>query len=502
MINNPDSLNSNQLELAIIGKKHNSDDDSAISKLNCHGISMKFSNYHKERQFRDLSIFKSSKFAVLKAAKEYENLVNKKELQEYDHIKKLLSIKKNKEKIKHLRLVTLLANHKALEDRMDQAAIFIQKFIRGFLIRKKYQVELREISMKLLLGKVGILENAVDKCLLYIGNIPNQAAILIQKNVRKIFAMRNFLKIKEDIKINREKLKIQRIIKVQSLVRRFLCKKQLQRIKEENKIREKLEKIRKKLLVLKLKDFWHRKKYVFETIRKKYAAISEESSLVASETVISTIFQKTIDLTKTASRVSSRNQSLIESSKNILLSREQIQISKPPKFPKQLALKYLKPTESFINRTSQDVEETKIIINHKVKTINGQNFQRNTHSRINYISQVQNDINKKKKRATSADYNRNSSILSRIKIASLASMNELTESFREPDRKTALVNPLLKKVENPPSSLPEEIVERLYVYSAPRAQSISFKDALPDVNSLLETYAKNLKIKAQTVDIL
>ena len=56
-------------------------------------------------------------------------------------------------------------------------------------------------------------------------------------------------------------------------------------------------------------------------------------------------------------------------------------------------------------------------------------------------------------------------------------------------------NPLIRKLEDLPNQLTEETVERLYIYNAPKNQSISFKDALPDINSLLETYSKNLKNK-------
>ena len=57
------------------------------------------------------------------------------------------------------------------------------------------------------------------------------------------------------------------------------------------------------------------------------------------------------------------------------------------------------------------------------------------------------------------------------------------------------LNTLLKKVEDVPNPIPEFSDEKVYVYYPPKTQCLSFKDALPDVNSLLETYAKNIKNK-------
>ena len=359
--------------------------------------------------------------------------------------------------------------------------------------------------MKLLLKKVGSLEVDVNRCLLYVGDIANQAALLIQKNIKKIFAVWKYREIKEETRRRRETIKLNKIIKVQSLVRRFLSKKYIQKIKDENIIKEKLDRIRKRLLVLKLKDFWHKKKYVFETIRRKYAEVSDSSSKPVSEAVFSTIFHSANDKTKTISEISSRKSSVneikkeitfskeiasfkeitsykgITSSKEITFSKENlmiIPIVKPPKAPKQITLNYLTPTENYKNRTTtNETEVTKSPTTYKIRSIGRQRFQRNTHSRMNYITQVQHETDKK--RAASADYKKHKQTISRTKMLTPISMNELIETFKEPEIvKNPPPNPLIRKLEDLPNQLTEETVERLYIYNAPKNQSISFKDAL------------------------
>lgn len=456
-----------------------------LSKMNWHGVSSKFSNHYKDRQYKDLGIFKSSKISVLKAAQEYENLLQKKHLQEYDHAQQMLLSKLKKEKAINKRLNALLAKSKILEDNMHIAAIIIQRNIKGYQVRRKYNDQISAFKIKRLTEKIESLEFSVDHCFKYIGNSVTKAAIIIQKNIRKVLAMRKFMKAKALNNELKERMKMKRIIKIQSHIRRFLATKYVKKVRENSKVKLVLENIRKRLLLLKLKEFWNRKKFVWKTIQKKYLE-KEENSSQNEESFDDQVSSNIISVSH------SKLQSKIQSKRPTVILREPINIEKvipKPSGPQKLSLKYLQPTKSFVNRVTHDVSEAKTTKVYKVRAIAGKGFQRNTHSRINYISETAN-ITNLRKRASSADYNRKKKLSGQMPDPNF--IQELLSSYKQTENP---LNTLLKKVEDVPSPIPEFSDEKVYVYYPPKTQCLSFKDALPDVNSLLETYAKNIKNK-------
>ena len=471
-------------------------DPSQISRMNWHGKSLKFSNHYIDRQSKDLGLFRSSKLNAIKAAQEYENFLQKKHLQEYDHDQKLLGIKKKKEKSKHLRLLTLLANNTSLENAMHEAAIFIQKHVRGFLVRNEYKEELMEIERRKLAGKIQVLENSVEKCIRYIGETGRTAATILQKNVRTFLAVRKFTKIKQLAYELREQTKLKGLILIQAHVRRFLARKIFRGLLIEAKLKFALEKIRKKLLVLRLKNFWHRKKFVWETIRKKYAEKTPESSFTESNHEIASLYQVSFELMRSNSKRGSRTESRFTSKRNTIVLKEQVVPSvaqaKPPKAPpQQLKLTYLQSTESYRNRTLNDTPDSKTTPVHRRRSISGQRFQQNTNSRLIYIKEVQNESNRSN-RAVSADYRKRNINVS-VNAVSQHEINELISVYREVPGKSPLPNLLLKKLDEAPKLVTEDAIEKVYVYNAPKPQSLSFRDALPDVSTLLETYARNIR---------
>lgn len=505
ILSNPDSTKPSDLVISIENERE------ILSQMNWHGVSLGFSNHYKDRQYKDLSIFKSSKLAAIKAAEKYQNLAQKKIFQEYDHCQQVLALKKKREKAKHLRLITLLANNKALENKMVQAAVVIQRHARGYLIRNRYKDQLKAIQMKKLSVKVESLENAIEYCFNHIGNSPNKAALTLQKNVKKFLAVRKFMKIKNAAVENQYKKKVQSAILIQSHIRKFLDIKKVEKIKKEIKLKNSLEKIRQRLLVLRLKEFWHRKKFVWVTIRKKYMERSDMNSSEINEKSNDTISEPIQSITKPESKP----KSSLPSKRGTIILKEPLVpktivqaalVPKPPKAPKSLkpqivpegprtlTMKYLKPTENYIHKTSKETEESKPVKSFKIKTITGKRYQRNTTSRVNYMHELNVEY-KSSKRAVSADYAKSKRLSVGTQALSPSFINEFISSYKNNDAKSPTSTQLLKKIEDAPVPVFEEAIEKIYVYNPPKPQSLSFKEALPDVNLLLENYAKALKLQ-------
>lgn len=474
--------------------------------MNWHGLCSKFSDYHIDRQSTDKSIFKSSKLTILRRLKEYQVLIEKKKLQEFDNARQLLNIKKKREKAKHSRLVTLLENNKALDRKMQAAATEIQKWARGYLIRKQYKDEMWQITVKLLHGKVFNLENSVQKCLKYIGETAYDAAVTIQKNARRFLAKLKFKEIKEEEFIRKEKEKGRKVVKIQKVVRGFLDRKKVGCLRENRILTEKLENIRKKLLVCRLKEFWNRKKFVWETIRRKYKDRLEPESFIddySEHIVVEQVKENTGSLSKVVSNCSSH----VLSHRNTVILKEPINFptEKPPKVPKPLTLQYLKPTEAYLSRIADDSPVVnKVPDQTKLKNIRGKRYQRNTTSRTRYFNIVQTEKTVKS-RAVSADYKKK-----REYQKSFEKTTEKFEDLKKPSnalsllfdaeipkyfnkQKTPAPPSILSRLEDYPAPIFEETVEKVYVYNPPKFQSLSFKEALPDVNALLESYSKSIK---------
>jgi hypothetical protein len=469
--------------------------------MNWHGISSKFSDHYIQRQSCDKSIFKSTKLTLLKRLKDYAVMSEKKELQEFDNARQILLMKKKKEKAKHSRLVTLLENNKALDKRMEAAALLIQRYARGYLTRRKYRDEMWKITLKLLNGKVDSLETTVDKCLKFIGDTAKYAAIVIQKHARRFIAQKRVGLMKEEKKVWEERNRQEKAVLIQRVVRGHLARKRVQKAKQSKELNSKLEKIRQRLLILRLKDFWHRKKFVWEVIRLKYRdrldvdrQSSEKSSLHP---------ESLKDHSSSISNVISPSSSQALSHRNSIHIKDfpQVPSEKPPKVPKPLTLQYLKPTEAFLSRISNETEDKeKTLKLNKLRTITGRRYQRNTSSRSRYIKVIQTEKTEKssKSRAASADYknrreNRNEKVekSSDGRVLSLLFENDVPRYFSS---KNQVKTPaLLSQLEDQPSPLAEDLNEKIYVYHPPKVQSLSFREALPDVNTLLETYGRSFK---------
>ena len=381
---------------------------------------------------------------------------------------------------------------------MNETAVFIQKYARGFLVRNRYKEELMEIEKRRLVGKVHALETTVEKCIAYIGEAGRNAATVLQRNVRRFLAMRKFAKIKQFAYELREKTKLKGTILIQSYIRRFLAKKVFRELMIQAKLKVTLEKIRKKLLVLRLKNFWHKKKFVWETIRKKYAEKISESSSAESNHEVAGLNQVSFELVRSTSKFTSRTESCFASKRNTIVLKQEVVpaaiAAKPPKTtPHQLKLTYLLPTENYRNRVLTDTPDSIPTPVYNKRSVSGRRFQKNTNSRLIYIKEVKDQSAKTNyNRAASADCKRKSPRPS-LNFVPKYEVNELISVHRELPEKSPVPNLLLLKIDEVPQMVTEDTIHKVYVYSAPKPQSLSFKDALPDVNTLLETYAKNIK---------
>lgn len=111
----------------------------------------------------------------------------------------------------------LLARRRAKLLRETAAAIKIQKWARGYVARRKYQ-RIRHLTLRLQCLARGYL--ARQRC---VALRQNKAAVVIQKAVRGFVERRRYAKT------------MRKVVLCQSAVRRFLAKKLRKRMKEEEK---------------------------------------------------------------------------------------------------------------------------------------------------------------------------------------------------------------------------------------------------------------------------
>jgi hypothetical protein len=171
-------------------------------------------------------------------------------------------------------LMTVFRRKQLKKEETERAAIKIQKFVRGFLIRKKFLTvkntqELVDLQRKIVTIRLQGLEKTNKFYMFYLGTAPTRAAVIIQRSVRRLLFR---LKIAKFIKYH-EKLLNDRAEKIFSVIRKHLLV-YAARVKIEItkflKYRVKrLEQIKRKVAILQIAKIYRSNKWSFKVIKHK-----------------------------------------------------------------------------------------------------------------------------------------------------------------------------------------------------------------------------------------
>lgn len=247
---------------AVLSEK-DSNQTSAAALL-WHGASSKFTASIIHRFYKDNSLDKARKLKETAADVKIER-VKMSRLARIQQQKEELEQIKAKQKAMKSRIKQFLEERVELEHKFEGAAVVIQRHIRGFLARRKAAVWLYE-QEKLKLGELlGLMQRQIHTFWTGTGEQANLSAMKIQALYRGFRARQEVKSLHADAK--RQQLEAQTrdaaVGVIQRSYRLYASRRKQQRMAA-------LEAIRKRLLVLKLKSFWHRKKLFWACMRKKY----------------------------------------------------------------------------------------------------------------------------------------------------------------------------------------------------------------------------------------
>ena len=152
---------------------------------------------------------------------------------------------------------------------MNQAAIKIQKWVKGFFARRKTDEVLVGILRNLHRNNMEELKNNSNYCLLNIGKKPREAAIVLQRAVRR----RTFLQKISRIATVYEAFRAEKVKKASEKLRKYMglfgCKARLENLSWLRYKTAKLKKIRRKLAILVIKEVIKREKINVRLMRLK-----------------------------------------------------------------------------------------------------------------------------------------------------------------------------------------------------------------------------------------
>ena len=211
----------------------------AQKDLNWHGTNGKFSSHYYSKFYEDNSLSKAFRQT------QYFQAGLKKELLLYHEIQKiertrhvLLSISDEKAKFEKIKK-KVLTEKKTLEKKFKNAAVIIQKNIRGFLSRVHHEDEMAKLKKVKLGISVKVMKKHVGKCCIFLDENIIPATIVIQKYMRRHLAIKLLKKMKSEDKASRVITRFFRVIKNRSKFRKNFAKLLLQKKLKEIKKRAK-----------------------------------------------------------------------------------------------------------------------------------------------------------------------------------------------------------------------------------------------------------------------
>ena len=154
-------------------------------------------------------------------------------------------------------------------ERMNQSAIKIQAFVKGFLVRKMYEEQIIRMSRNLFYQKLFSLKNTEKYCFLNIGLIVKNAAMKLQKFARRAIFRMKIKRLKDAYDAYLENLRVPLYNYISRALICFYSKNILKLQKFELFRREKLKKIKENLAIYKIKYILKKKKINIKLIKTK-----------------------------------------------------------------------------------------------------------------------------------------------------------------------------------------------------------------------------------------
>ncbi|CAG9334428.1 unnamed protein product [Blepharisma stoltei] len=496
-------------------KNEKSDNPGPIKN---HGVSHKFYRQYTDRFYEDQTLDKATRLKI----KELQSMrwANSARRQISDKDQKLLEIQKEQEQenIKQSRIKRLFIKHQELEQKLETAAVTIQRYARGYIIRKIYNKSYIELEKKKLQNYLALLENQVNEYWRNMGESANKAAIVIQKYVKGMKIRKYFGPVLK-LRIEQRKKKMQKVSSViQVCWKQFLASNYIENLRYELEKVKKLEKIRENLVFLRVKEFWKRNRVRFTVIKNKVHQMAVNSVLgllkrasnksvdiIDIKTEPTPIISKTLDSIKDSATIPEigyiEHSSPQKQSKEITTEQtpyfhrispntiietadplnnrpstvnsvvheytasfpqadnyselaRKPSMNKPPR-PFILNSNYLRPTQAYISRTSKDIPEPENPKPKLFKKIRGKSYQRETKSRESYR---QESIKIKEERAKSAESGKRWRTGGGDRLSSISYISSLAQMNQE----SALdLKPLIVEVEEALPKQKEEMDRNL-----------------------------------------
>lgn len=154
-----------------------------------------------------------------------------------------------------------------LLETQNKAAVVIQKFARGYLLRKKIDDEWHAMKKEKLIEMVTEMDNSHNRFIYNVGKMPLIAAVVIQRAVRRHFFYKKILRIKK-VYLYMLDLKEQETYKlIRSVLKNLYCMKRVNTLKFEKFRNKRLAAIKNKLALLNIKSVFAREKMSWKIVR-------------------------------------------------------------------------------------------------------------------------------------------------------------------------------------------------------------------------------------------
>ena len=509
--------------------------DANQASLLWHGASSKFTASIVNRFYRDNSLDKAKK--VVTEVK--VDRVKLGRIARIQHQKEELEQIRMKQKTMKSRIKQFLEERVEMEQRFEAAAVQIQRHVRGFLGRRNTAKWLYEREKEKLKELLSAMQRQINVFWTGTGEQASTSATKIQALYRGFRARQATKQLRSAAQ--KHLLDLQMRENAAKVIQQGYRLHYKRRIEKRNAA---LEAIRKRLLVLKLKSFWHRKKLFWACMRKKYEGKKTQEVTVGPGTQKRPSSAKRTGggyaMVQPGRPVGSSLESTSENPVPGDMKPPQPPTKPPPQEVKRPTVpliprprarpplaprpdqvlnqtvtsievpekrnsrsrsdsppKYLAPTTSFKYKTGVDasVEAPRSKSKSRPRKTSLNTIARPTLSRQQYIEE--------NKRSLSADTRERNwkptvGLTKEVKglppavketfqlPSSLHSEGSQEEEGFKPQEQKAIV-----ASEN--TIVPLLLPERSFTYRPPVKQSLDFKEALPEYQDFLQKYGKNLK---------
>lgn len=154
-----------------------------------------------------------------------------------------------------------------LLETQNKAAVVIQRFARGYLLRKKIDEEWHAMKREKLIEMVTEMDNSHNRFIYKVGKMPLIATIILQRAVRRHFFYKKIMRIKK-VYLHMLELKEQETYRlIRTVLKNLYCVKLVNTLKFERFRNKRLAVIKNKLALLTIKNVFAREKMSWKIVR-------------------------------------------------------------------------------------------------------------------------------------------------------------------------------------------------------------------------------------------